>query len=127
MQKRAHEQNIHIFTTQFTVEFVTRGRFVEVVMGWIANGAKIVRGHHGPWIPPADLWWIYQVKHKSGPVPSHKASQNFSIRPFDSKLIFWKSICLHMKHKNGPIPSHRASQNFSTRPFDSKLNFRKPI
>ena len=30
-----------------TVEFVTRGRFVEVVMGWIANGAK--NRQRSPW------------------------------------------------------------------------------
>ena len=30
-----------------TVEFVTRGRLVEVVMGWIANGAK--NRQRSPW------------------------------------------------------------------------------
>ena len=41
------------------------------------------------------LGWVgvgLHMKHKNGPIPSHKASQNFSIRPFDSKLNFRKSI-----------------------------------
>jgi hypothetical protein len=60
--------------------------------------------------------------HKNRPIPSHKASQNFSIRPFDSKLNFRTSIILRMKHKIARIPSHKASQNVPIRPFNSKLN-----
>ena len=36
-------------------------------------------------------------KHKNGSIPSHKVSQNFSIKPFDSKFNFRKSMFLHMK------------------------------
>ena len=51
--------------------------------------------------PTRGWWWgasvparsrVSSVEHKNGPIPSHKASQNFSIRPFDSKLNFRKSI-----------------------------------
>ena len=86
--------------------------------------------------PTRGWWWgasvparskVSSVKHKNGPIPSHKASQNFSIRPLDSKLNFRKSIILHMKHEIARIPSRKASQNFSLRPFDNKLNFRKSI
>ena len=38
---------IYICRYTYTVEFVTRGRFVEVVMGWIANGAK--NRQRSPW------------------------------------------------------------------------------
>ena len=38
------------------------------------------------------------MRHKNGPIPSHKASHNFSIRPFDSKLNSRKSILQMRPH-----------------------------
>ena len=44
-----HHPHIHVYmyVSMHTVKFVTRGRVVEVVMGWIASGAK--NRQRSPW------------------------------------------------------------------------------
>ena len=55
-------------------------------LGWVGLGLG--------WVGVGFGWgWVgLHMKHKNGPIPSHRASQNFSIRPFDSKLNFRKSV-----------------------------------
>ena len=70
---------------------VTRLGWVGLGLDWVGLGWGWVGLGLG-WVGLGLGWgWVgLHMKHKNGPIPSHKASQNFSIRP--CKLNFRESI-----------------------------------